>query len=134
MKRNANTIEFFYQVAALLLAIAIVQVVYVSVIRPRADAHLKKEREMMLKDESYVQQRNGFVLVSDYEQQACVVLAFWALAIIGFKTTTTLRERRLMGEELIPLEPGMRILPEDSRELSRKLEALPEGQRRSCCS
>ncbi|MFT5497841.1 MAG: biopolymer transport protein ExbB/TolQ, partial [Kiritimatiellia bacterium] len=82
-------------------------------------------------DEGYIQQRNFFVLIRDYEQESCFVLAFWAMAIIAFKSVVTLRERQLMAEDLIPLDDGMRILPEDSRELSRKLEALPDGKKQS---
>ena len=31
---------------------------------------------------------------------------------------------------LVPVADGMRILPEDAREYSRQIEALPDGQRR----
>ncbi|MFT5122638.1 MAG: flagellar biosynthesis/type III secretory pathway M-ring protein FliF/YscJ, partial [Verrucomicrobiales bacterium] len=131
MKKNANTIEFFYQLGALILITLVIHALYLSLIRPRADAHLKQEREMMMQDEGYIQQRNFFVLIRDYEQESCFVLAFWAMAIIAFKSVVTLRERQLMAEDLIPLDDGMRILPEDSRELSRKLEALPDGKKQS---
>jgi biopolymer transport protein ExbB/TolQ len=46
------------------------------------------------------------------------------------KGLTTARESRLLETELVPVADGMRILPEDSREYARQIEALPDGQRR----
>ncbi len=131
MKKNAHTIEFLYQLGALIMITIIIHACYASMIRPRADAHLKKEREVMLQDEGYIQERNFFVLIRDYEQEACFILAFWALTIIAYKGAVTIGECKLMQENLIPLDEGIRILPEDSRELSRKLEAFPEGKKKS---
>lgn len=51
---------------------------------------------------------------------------FWALAIMGYKTREILRERTLLDEELVPIAEGMRILPEDTREFARQVQALPE--------
>jgi biopolymer transport protein ExbB/TolQ len=53
---------------------------------------------------------------------------FWALAIMGYKTAMITRERRLLDVELVPIAEGMRILPEDTREFARQVQALPEEQ------
>jgi biopolymer transport protein ExbB/TolQ len=131
MKKNTHTVEFLYQLGALIVITIIIHASYASMIRPRADAHLKMERELMQQDEGYIQERNFFVLIRDYEQEACFILAFWALAIIVYKGSVTIGECKLMQESLIPLDEGMRILPEDSRELSRRLEAFPEGKKKA---
>ena len=63
-------------------------------------------------------------------RRACFVLLFWALAIMSFKAKIILEERRLLDVELIPIAEGMRILPEDTREFARQVQALPDaGQR-----
>jgi biopolymer transport protein ExbB/TolQ len=41
------------------------------------------------------------------------------------------RERRLLDVELVPIAEGMRILPEDTREFARQVQALPEDQQSS---
>ena len=39
-------------------------------------------------------------------------------------------ERDLLELDLVPMAEGVRILPGDSREYSRQLQALPDSQRR----
>lgn len=132
MKTNKSTaFEFIYQVAALIISVIIVHGVYVSVIRPGANAHIEQERQALAENPEHISQRNGFVLIKDHEQEACFVLLFWAMAIMGWKGAQTIRERGMLQQNLVQLEDGQRILPEDSRDLSRTLEALPDRQRRS---
>jgi biopolymer transport protein ExbB/TolQ len=70
------------------------------------------------------------VIVRDFEQEACFILMFWALAIMAYKGVATTRERKLLQEELVPRAESTRILPEDAREYARQIQALPESQRR----
>jgi len=58
------------------------------------------------------------------------VLCLWALAIMTSKWLASARERRLLEEELVPVAPGSRILPEDAREYARQIQALPETEKR----
>jgi biopolymer transport protein ExbB/TolQ len=55
---------------------------------------------------------------------------FWALAIMTYKAREILQERNLLEVELIPIAEGMRILPEDTREFARQVEALPGERQR----
>ena len=50
---------------------------------------------------------------------------FWAFAIIIYKAVAAFRQRALLDQDLISLSEDMRILPQDTRELSRKIQALP---------
>ena len=43
------------------------------------------------------------------------------------------RGRKLLGDDLLHLPDGMKILPEDTREYARQIEALPEACAPSCC-
>jgi biopolymer transport protein ExbB/TolQ len=74
----------------------------------------------------YIRERSTWVLIKDLEQEACFVLMFWALAIMGYKAREILRERNLLDVDLVPIAEGMRILPEDTREFARQVEALPD--------
>ncbi len=76
-------------------------------------------------DQNYVPERSVYVLIRDYEQEACFILLIWSLAIMVYKAVSVVRERGLLDRELIPFTEGMSILPEDSREYSRPIQALP---------
>jgi biopolymer transport protein ExbB/TolQ len=121
--------EFIYQVFSLILVIIIVHAIYVAVIRPRADAILTRQAIQMAENRSQVTERSVFVLIRDYEQEACFILMFWAIAIMGYKALKTVRQRALLQIDLIPLAEGVRILPEDTRDVSRQIQALPQQQR-----
>lgn len=125
--RKALTIEFVYQVFALLLAVILVHAAYVSVIRPRAEAVLAENKALLAADKDAELKRSGYVILRDYEQEACFILMFWAFAIMAYKGVAAMRERRLLDEELISLAEGVRVLPEDAPRLSRQLAVLPQA-------
>ncbi|NND36868.1 MAG: MotA/TolQ/ExbB proton channel family protein, partial [Gammaproteobacteria bacterium] len=78
----------------------------------------------------YIPERSVFVIIKDFEQEACFILMFWALGIMGFKAWSAKQERDLLELDLVPIAEGVRILPDDSREYSRQLQTLPDLQRR----
>jgi biopolymer transport protein ExbB/TolQ len=121
--------ESIYHLFSLIIIVIIVHAVYVGLIRPKADAIFEKQAALLAEDKSYVTERSVYVLIRDYEQEACFILLFWALAIMGYKGAMTVRDRALLYKDLIPLAEGMRILPEDTRDWSRKIQALPPNQR-----
>jgi len=129
MRRN-DSVDFVFQLVSLIVALIIVHAVYVTVVRPKADVFLAEQTALAAADPDYVEQRSIWVTVKDYEQESCFVLMLWAMAIMASKGLTTARESRLLETELVPVADGMRILPEDSREYARQIEALPDGQRR----
>lgn len=121
--------EFMYQLFSLILIFIFVHGAYVGVIRPKADAILARQAAMMEKNKTQPTERSVYVLIRDYEQESCFILMFWALAIMAFKAVATIRHRSLLHRELIPLAEGLRILPEDTRELSRQIQALQPYER-----
>jgi biopolymer transport protein ExbB/TolQ len=130
MKRSFPIpLEFIYQLFALILIIIIVHAIYVAAIRPKADAILAKQAAMLQDDKSQVTERSVYVVIRDYEQEACFILMFWAIAIMAYKGIVTVRHRALLQKDLIALAEGVRILPEDTRDLSRQIQALPPYQR-----
>jgi len=130
MKKSFSiSTEFMYQMFSLILIIIVVHAIYVAVIRPSADAIFAEQAARLEADKSQVTERSVYVLIRDYEQESCFILMFWALAIMGFKGIKTARQRALLQMDLIPLSEGMRILPEDTRDVSRQIQALPSHQR-----
>ncbi len=121
--------EFLYQLFALILALIFVHAVYVTVIRPQADALLQEQQARQDAGEPYVVKRSIYLVLKDYEQESCFILALWVLAIMGLKARNLLHERRLLGQSLLDLTPGISILPEDARQYSRPLQSLPADER-----
>ncbi len=130
MKRR-YPIEFVYQALSLILSLIVVHAFYVAAVRPRADAILAEQVAQMQIDPDYVQERSPWVVIRDFEQEACFVLMFWAIAIMIYKGVASARARRLLQDDLVPLAAGTRILPEDAREYTRQIQSLPEAEQRS---
>ena len=126
--KKSYPVEFAFQVVSLILAVILVHAMYVLVVRPKADAILAEQASMMLVDPGYVPERSSWVIIRDFEQEACFVLALWAFAIMGYKTVKITGERRLLEVDLVPVAEGMRILPEDTREFARQVQALPDDR------
>ncbi|MFK7886918.1 MAG: MotA/TolQ/ExbB proton channel family protein [Gammaproteobacteria bacterium] len=123
-------VEFLYQIFALVIAVIIVHGMYTLVVRPKAAADLAEQQVQLAEDPNFVPERSPYVLVKDFEQEACFILMIWAVAIIAFKAVGTSRERSLLLRDLVPVRDGMSILPEDTREYSRTVQALPTPEQR----
>ncbi|MGD8376810.1 MAG: MotA/TolQ/ExbB proton channel family protein [Acidobacteriota bacterium] len=129
MRRTFFSPEFVFQIVALLIAVILVHGFYALVVRPRADYILADQVARMQADPSYVPKRSGWVIIRDFEQEACFVLMLWAVAIIGYKGVASARQRGLLQEDLVPRADGTKILPEDAREYARQIEGLPPSRR-----
>ncbi len=116
--------EFLYQLFALLTTIILVHAIYVGLIRPNADAILQQQAVLQAVAEDFVPDRSIYVVIRDFEQEACFILLIWALAIMGYKGRRTLEEQQLLEQRLLEVPEGTSILPQDAREYSRSLEAL----------
>jgi biopolymer transport protein ExbB/TolQ len=123
--KNRLSSEFIFQLFALLIAVIVVHAVYVGAIRPSADAQLQQQAELQAAGEDFVPERTLAVVIRDFEQEACFILLFWALAIMGYKGRRTLQEQAMLERNLIDIPEGTSVLPEDAREYSRALESLP---------
>ena len=122
MKTNRS--EFLNELYALLAVLVVVQGFYTAVVRPRAVAILAAQQAAMAKDPEYVPARTIWVIAKDYEQEVCVILSTWAMLVMAFRARNATRSRRLLSRDLLHLPPGMRVLPEDSREYLRQIEGL----------
>ena len=127
MSKSKLPSEFAFQLIALLPAVIIVHGFYVGLIRPSADAQLTIQAALQASGEAFVPERSLFVVIRDFEQEACFILMIWALAIMGLKAWTTRQEAAMLDRNLIEVTTGTTVLPQDARSYSRGLEALPEA-------
>jgi biopolymer transport protein ExbB/TolQ len=134
MERHMNqdkNHEFIFQLAALLVAVIVVHALYVTLIRPTAAVQLAEIAERVALDENYVPERSLFIVLKDLEQETCVILMLWAMAIMGMKARELMAERRAFGAPEIHFEPGRTLLPEDARGASRQLDQLDDAERQA---
>ena len=114
--------EFFYQIVALILSFVVVHTVYIGLVRPNADAVLAAEARAIAEQEASGEpvtiERSAWVVLKDYEQEACFILMFWVMAIMGLKAQSVAAQRKLFTQQLISIDEGRRVLPEDARKLS----------------
>ena len=126
--RKQLPVEFIYQLFSLIIATIIVHGVYVTVIRPNATRILKEQAIEINTNPNYVPKRSAYIIVKDYEQESCFILMLWCFALMGYKAWLGMQERKILQMDLIPVNEGTSILPEDTREYSRPIQALPESQ------
>ena len=62
------------------------------------------------------------------EQVLCYLCAVWAALILQSRYREVLTQRRAFGMGLLPTDEGARILPEDARPLTRKVEQVTGGR------
>ncbi len=121
--------EFFYQIVALVLSFIVVHTIYVGLVRPNAEAVIEAERQALAAQEEsgapVMFDRSAWVVLKDYEQEACFILMLWAMAIMGLKAQSVGAQRNLFNRSLVEVEEGRKVLPEDARKLARPIEALP---------
>ena len=87
--------------------------------------------ETIYADAARIADRSVWVLIRDFEQESCFILLFWAMAIMAYKAVLAVRERALLQQDLLHITEGMSVLAEDTRELWRPLQALPDKDRES---
>ena len=120
--------EFAFQILALLAAVIIVHAFYVGLIRPSADAQLAAQAALQASGAAFVPERSLYVVIRDFEQEACFILMIWALAIMGLKAWTTRQEATMLERNLIQVTEGTTLLPQDARNYARGIEALPDPE------
>lgn len=132
--------EALFSVGALLISAIVLQTVYATLIRPRAEAILALPAPQEPHQPGISAQpgrpgspatrnlRSVFVILKDYEQETALILACWALALIGHQARAVTRNRRLLGKEYVDVGEGHVVLPDDARAYARPLESLPRDE------
>ncbi len=132
MKRGKNfPTEMIYQVFSLLLVFIIVHGVYVALIRPQADAFLAMEYQRLQEQPDAVQSQSFYVVIRDFEQEACLILFLWAMAILVYKGWRLWQQTAQLHDDLLALPPNMPIGPEDTRDIIIRLQKLPDQIRQN---
>jgi biopolymer transport protein ExbB/TolQ len=133
MKRFFST-EFIFQLFALMISVIIVHGLYVGLVRPNAERDFAEQTIGIQEDVEYIANRSLWIVIQDFEQESCFILMLWALAIMGYKSSSALTDRRVIDLELLPDEVGNKITPDDAKNISSDLKQLPQTYRRKFLS
>jgi biopolymer transport protein ExbB/TolQ len=132
MTRSFVGREAVFSVAALLISAILIQTLYATVIRPRAAAILAEPtipQEQLRPGQPVTHNlRSVFVILKDYEQEVALILATWALCLIGYQAGEVARDRRLLDKNYVELGEGRVVLPDDARAYGRPIESLPRDE------
>lgn len=124
--------EAVFSVAALLICAILIQTLYATLIRPRAAAILAQPvvtQERQRAGEPVTRNlRSVYVILKDYEQEVALILASWALCLIGYQASEVARNRRLLDKDYIEIGEGRVVLPDDARAYGRPIESLPHEE------
>jgi biopolymer transport protein ExbB/TolQ len=129
MKRFFST-EFIFQLFALMVSVIIVHGLYVGMVRPYAERDLAEQTINIQEDTEYVANRSLWIVIQDYEQESCFILMLWALAIMGYKSSNAIADRRMIDLEILSDDVGTKIKPEDAKKIALDLKRLPLNYKR----
>ena len=120
--------DFTFQIAALLIAFIVVHATYVAVIRPNAAVDMAEQARLLNENPEHVPERSYYVVVRDYEQEACFILMLWALAILGFKGWVAARQQAQLDHDFVGLPVGEFITPDRVHTVAGRIRKLPLNQ------
>src|ERR1700722_10464726 len=98
--------EALFSLGALLISAIVVQTLYATIIRPHAEAILalpapQEGQPAGTQPGPTRNLRSVFVILKDYEQETALILACWALALIGHQASEVARNRRLLDKDYV---------------------------------
>jgi biopolymer transport protein ExbB/TolQ len=125
-KRPFSGREMLFSIGSLLAIAIIVQMIYASIIRPRAEVILAQATAVDATGNSdHSNLRSPWVIIRDYEQEIAFILAFWSINLIIAQARSVSRNRVLLEKVYIEVDDNHVVLPEDARAYARPLEKLP---------
>lgn len=118
--------ELLFSLGSLLVIAILVQTVYATVVRPRADVLIAQSAAGRVSSDGKQHQLRSFVvIIKDYEQETAIILALWSLGLIFMQGRNVARNRQLLEKEYIEVGENRVLLPEDVRAYGRPIEQLP---------
>ena len=129
MQESPWSNQLVVSLLALTLIIILVHGFYVVLVRPVANTELQAQAELIAANPDAPSiQPSFFIIIKDYEQEACFIMLFFAMSLIAFKARLLKQMRQMLTTPLIQIAPGTSILPNDCRSYLRTLESLPPEQ------
>jgi biopolymer transport protein ExbB/TolQ len=114
--------DFLFQVLSLLVSIVLVHTMYLLFIDPSA------AMQMALADsENRAPDRTIAIILKDFEQETCIMLAIWALSIIYIKWKRAKEQTEMLGFNILSQDVSEKILPAEVSMLEEQLQSTNQG-------
>ena len=126
------SLDFLIPNLGLILAIILVEGVYATIVRPRANDLAITERLVAAQKTSRPSQpvRSVIIIIKDPEQEVEIILWIWATIILTYKLAQVGRERALLRHNFIGARQGERIIPDGALDRYKELKAAVEAEPR----
>lgn len=126
-----KTLDRFMSIALLLLVTLLTQIVYAVHVRPSAEEWRIEQQALVDADPTYTPTRSILVVIAEPEPETSIIVTIWALMLAGMRVASSKRARRLLEDDILQLQPGAVILPDDARDHLRRFDQLPQHMRDS---
>lgn len=125
-KRPFSGREALFSLGSLLAIAIVIQMIYATIIRPRAAVALAQSAVVQEDGQTDRSQlRSVWVIINDYEQEIAFILALWSITLIIGQARQVSKNRKLLEKTYIEVDENHVVLPEDARAYARPLEKLP---------
>jgi len=128
------SLEFLVPVIGFIVSVATVELLYTSVVTPRADDFMVKRRIIAARgvtgESSEMRERPIYAVIKDLEPKWEIIFCFWGMIILGYKLAHVSRERALFKCDFVRVQPGERIIPEGALDRYKELKTAIEREPR----
>lgn len=132
-KKGILSSEFLVPLLGLLAAVLLVEPFYRMVVNPKVEQIELKQRVMSAQGANTgtnSEQRSIYIIIKDLEQECEIIFAIWGFIILGHKLLQLRQERALFRHDLMRIQPGERIIPDDALDRHKELRAAVDRESR----
>ena len=132
-KKGIFSAPVLVSIIGLLSAIVVVELVYATIIRPRAEDVIIRQRVMASQNAPGSQADRDpsiYVIIKDPEQEVEIIFSIWRIIVLMHKLIEVRRERALFDHDFVRTQPGERIIPEEAFDRYKELKSSLENQPR----
>jgi biopolymer transport protein ExbB/TolQ len=126
--------EFLVPVFGFVFAVITTHLWYATVVTPRASEAIFKRQLAAARGaggaSADMRERSLYVIIKDMEPRWEIIFCYWGMIILGYKLLHVTKERRLFKHDFVRVQPGERIIPEDSLDRYKELRTAIEREPR----
>ena len=114
--------DFFFQIGSLFVSIIVVHTIFLLFIDPAAALQIE-----IANNENRAPDRTIAIILKDFEQETCIMLAIWALSIMWIKWSRVKEQTNLLSIDVLGTESNKSITFADVKNLERNLLSNSHG-------
>jgi len=120
---NSNfPVELIYNIGTLIFSIIFVHTIYLTLIRPRAQALITIAEQKGVSVE-----RVFSVIMKDPEQELCIILMFWAIFMIGSKIYSIIKQNYIINVDILGFDNSGKVTKDQAVEALQDIERYKFG-------